>query len=106
LLASHPQFVEAFLNPHLDCISPIDHSSHMLSLAMLIYELPAALKQNTIKQWLKTFLTSDDVVLDYEDPLPFLLQFRSLLFYLNLARKKGISPLEASTFDIEWNGER
>jgi predicted ATP-grasp superfamily ATP-dependent carboligase len=105
LLASHPQFVEAFLNPHLDCITPIDGSSHMLSLAMLIYELPAALKQNTIKQWLKTFLTSDDVVLDYSDPLPFLLQFRSLLFYLNLARKKGISPLEASTFDIEWNGE-
>jgi hypothetical protein len=24
---------------------------------------------------------------------------------MKLAREKGISPLEASTFDIEWNGE-
>jgi hypothetical protein len=105
LLASHPQFVEAFLNPQMSCISPIDDSSHMLSTAMLIYGLPAALKKNNVMQWLKTFLTSNDVILNYADPLPFLLQFRSLLAYWKLAREKGISPIEASTFDIEWNGE-
>jgi hypothetical protein len=78
----------------------------MLASAMLAYTLPAALRKNELRSWAKTFFTSDDVILDFKDPLPFLLQFRSLLFYLRLARKKGISLLEASTFDIEWNGER
>ena len=77
----------------------------MLSAAMLTYALPAAFKKNNVKQWIKTFFTSNDVILDFKDPLPFLLQFRSLLAYMNLAREKGISPIEASTFDIEWNGE-
>jgi predicted ATP-grasp superfamily ATP-dependent carboligase len=105
LLASNPRFIEAFLRPQLDCITPIDNSSYMLSTAMLIYALPAAIKKNNIKQWIKTFFTSNDVIFDLKDPLPFLLQFRSLLAYMRLARKKGISPIEASTFDIEWNGE-
>jgi predicted ATP-grasp superfamily ATP-dependent carboligase len=106
LLASHPQFVEAFTNPQMDCITPLPDGSYMLSTAMLAYGLPAAFRKNELKQWAKTFFTSDDVIWDIKDPLPFLLQFRSLLFYLRLARQKGISPLEASTFDIEWNGER
>ncbi len=106
LLASHPHFVEAFLNPQMDCITPLDNSSHMLSAAMLIYGLPAAFRKNNVTQWAKTFFTSDDVIFNFKDPLPFLLQFRSLLAYLKLAREKGISPIEASTFDIEWNGER
>jgi hypothetical protein len=107
LLASHPKFVEAFLNPQMDCITPInDKSSYMLSTAMLIYGLPAAFKNNNVKQWAKTFFTSNDVILDFKDPLPFLLQFRGLFSYMKLAREKSISLLEASTFDIEWNGER
>jgi hypothetical protein len=76
----------------------------MLSSAMLIYGLPAAFKKKQFSNWLKTFFTSSDVILDFKDPLPFLLQFKSLLSYMRLAREKGISPLEASTFDIEWNG--
>ena len=72
---------------------------------MLIYALPEAFKKNNLRQWMKTFFTSNDVILNFKDPLPFLLQFRSLLAYMRLARQKGISPIEASTFDIEWNGE-
>ena len=105
LLASHPRFAEAFLNPQMDCITPLDHSSYMLSTAMLIYGLPAAFKEHHVSQWIKTFFTSNDVMLDYKDPYPFLFQFRSLFAYLKLASEKKISPLEASTFDIEWNGE-
>ena len=105
LLASHPRFVEAFLNPQLNCITPHDDHSYMLSTAMLIYGLPAAIRKKQFINWLKTFFTSSDVILDFKDPLPLLLQFRSILNYLRLARKNKISPLEASTFDIEWNGE-
>jgi len=105
LLASHPRFVEAFLKPQLNCITPHDNHSYMLSTAMLIYGLPAAIRKKQFINWLKTFFTSSDVILDFKDPLPLLLQFRSILNYLRLARKNKISPLEASTFDIEWNGE-
>ena len=105
LLASHPQFAEAFLNPQMECITPADNGSYMLSSAMLIYGLLAAYKNKNIKQWIKTFFTSSDVILNFRDPLPLLLQFRSLLAYMKIAREKEISPLEAVTFDIEWNGE-
>lgn len=105
LLASNPLFVDAFFDPKPGCVTPLDKSSHMLSAAMLIYALPAAIKNGDFFNWLKTFFTSNDVIFDFKDPLPFLLQLRSILTYLALARKNGISPLEASTFDIEWNGE-
>ncbi len=105
LLASHPQFAEAFLNPALECISPLDDHSYILASAMLAYGLPASIKNNNFTQWLRTFFTSSDVILDFKDPLPFLFQYRSISSYLKIAREQNISALEASTFDIEWNGE-
>ena len=105
LLASHPQFVEALLNPELNCITPINDQSHMLSAPMLTYGLPAALKNGQFRIWLKTFLSSDDVIVNFNDPLPALLQFRSIFSRLYSAMKNRISPLEAANFDIEWNGE-
>jgi hypothetical protein len=104
LLASHPQFIESFFRAEpAELITPLKNKK-MLASAMLVYGLPAVLANGTFRAWLETFLHSDDVIWDAKDPLPFLLQFRSLLFYSKLARKKRISPLEASTFDIEWNG--
>jgi predicted ATP-grasp superfamily ATP-dependent carboligase len=105
LLASHPQFVDSFFRAESgELITPLGDRK-MLASAMLVYGLPSALADRTLRSWLQTFLHSRDVIWNFKDPLPFLLQFRSLLFYLRLARQKDISPLEASTFDIEWNGE-
>ncbi len=105
LLTSHPRFVEAFLNPEMECVTPEPKTSRMLGMAMLVYALPAAIRHGTFGAWLRTFFHSDDVILDFKDPLPFVLQLRSLFTYVNLGRKQKISALEASTFDIEWNGE-
>lgn len=105
LLTDNPQFVESFFNADMDCATPYAHSARMLGTAMLLYGMPAALANGNFSAWLKTFFHSDDVILDFQDPLPFLLQWRSILSYLSLGRKQGISALEASTFDIEWNGE-
>jgi predicted ATP-grasp superfamily ATP-dependent carboligase len=105
LLASHPRFVEAFFNAEMDCIFPADNHAYMLSTAMLTYALPASIFDGRLGDWLKTFFSSSDVILDFQDPLPFVLQFRSIFSYLLLARREKISALEASTFDIEWNGE-
>ena len=104
LLASNPNLVDAFLNPQMDCIFPSNTNSHMLSTGMIAYGLPAAIMKKQLWLWLTTFLVSDDVILNYRDPLPFFLQFRNSLSNLMIARRNRISLLEASTFDIEWNG--
>lgn len=105
LLASHRKFTEAFLNPSMEMITPRDRQSHMLSTAMLLYGLPSSLTNGKLSLWLKTFFSSNDVILDFKDPLPFILQLRSILATWAVARRENISLLEASTFDIEWNGE-
>ncbi|MBL8102629.1 MAG: ATP-grasp domain-containing protein, partial [Anaerolineales bacterium] len=105
LLTPNPQFVESFLNHDMPCVTPYANTSRMLGTAMLAYGLPASITHGNFRAWLNTFLHSDDVLLDYHDLLPFLLQLRSILAYMNLGRRKGITALQASTFDIEWNGE-
>ncbi len=105
LLAKHPKFTEAFLNPQMDCITPADNHTHMLAAAMLLYALPASLTNGQFTEWIKTFLTSDDVILNFNDPMPFVFQPRSILATRAIAKREKISLLEASTFDIEWNGE-
>ncbi|MCC7118616.1 MAG: ATP-grasp domain-containing protein [Anaerolineales bacterium] len=105
LLASHPQFPEAFINPKLECIHPEEHSSGQLSSAMLLYGLPQAFRNKELQRWLQIFLHSSDVILDFKDPLPFLLQLRSFFALWKIARREQISLLEAPTFDLEWNGE-
>lgn len=105
LLASNPHFVDSFFNPRMDCVTPTLNSTSMLATAMLIYGLPFALRKRNLGMWLKTFLQGDDVIWDFHDPLPFFLQWRSILAYLILGMRKKIPALAASTFDIEWNGE-
>ena len=105
LLASHPRFADAFFDPEIPLIAPDGPSPSMLSTAMLVYALPEALRKKKFKCWLDIFTHSRDVLFDVHDPWPALAQGRSILHYVNLARRHGISPLQASTFDIEWNGE-
>ncbi len=104
LLASNPQFVDAFINPQPGCMTPSGSSASMLSTAMVMYALSDSIKNGKFFSWLKTFLTSRDVIFDLNDPLPSLFQLRSIFAYIDLGRRYGITPLQASTFDIEWNG--
>jgi len=105
LLAAHPNFIEAFMNPNILTINPTKNRSVMIASAMLLYGLLDAIRKNMLGKWFSAFLTSKDAIFDIRDPLPSLLQFRSVLTYLFIARAQKISALEASTFDIEWNGE-
>ncbi len=105
LLTGNPRFVESFFQTESPCITPDASVSRMLGMAMLVYGMPASLKHGNFGAWLKTFLHSDDVLLDFHDPLPFLMQMRSIFSYMRLGRREGISALAASTYDIEWNGE-
>lgn len=104
LLARDPKFPETFLNPAASYIIPADDFSVQLWIGMLVYGLPSALKKKEFKKWWQAFKSSKDVIFRRDDPIPAFLQFRSILSYLQLARREKISLLEASTFDIEWNG--
>ena len=105
LLASEPKFIDAFFDESMSCQTPSGNRSSMLASAMLMYGLFPAIKNHKFNSWLSTFFSSCDVIFDMKDLSPFLLQWRSILYYLKLAREQHISPLAASTFDIEWNGE-
>ncbi len=105
LFAAAPNFTTAFLNPNSPCLFPPPAISCMLLTGMVLYGLPASLKQRRLAQWCTTFFTSRDVVFNRHDPLPALLQWRSILHFFQVARKHRLSLLQASTFDIEWNGE-
>ena len=104
LLARDPRFPETFLNADSPCVIPSDDFSVQLWTGMLVYGLPASLKKRQLKRWWNAFTSSRDVIFRRDDLLPALLQFRSIFYYLQLARREKISALQASTFDIEWNG--
>ncbi|TVY02033.1 ATP-grasp domain-containing protein [Cohnella terricola] len=78
----------------------------MLSAAMLSYGLLQAAGERAFGQWLRAFWNSRDVVYRRDDPKPFLEQFRLLAWTSRIARRNGLTMQEASTLDIEWNGDR
>ncbi len=86
-------------------VTPNTDKPKMVALAMLIYGLPSLRTKNQLKDFIKDFYKSDDVIFKINDPKPFLSQFKGLAHYLRIAKKNNISLLEASTLDIEWNGK-
>ncbi len=59
---------------------------------------------NPLKCFTKKVRKAKGVVFRINDPLPALLQWLSVLELVFIKFSKGISLLEATTFDIEWNG--
>ena len=45
-----------------------------------------------------------DVIFRWRDPLPALWQWLALGYFFFVGARRGLSPLAASTDDIEWNG--
>lgn len=45
-----------------------------------------------------------DVILSPRDPLPGLMQVAQMFHFMGVSRRRGISLIEATTDDIEWNG--
>jgi predicted ATP-grasp superfamily ATP-dependent carboligase len=107
LLVDCPDFASAFMRPDAPFVTPPAGSpATQLASAMLVYGLPASLRNRHFKSWLAAFLSSRDVIFAWQDPLPALFQLSSIAQYMLLARRQHITALEASTYDIEWNGER
>ena len=96
---------QAFFNPSLPILTPQAETKAMLALPMLIYGLPNALLTGQLKDWFQRFLSTRDVVFDWSDPAPFLGQISMINDFFKISRTHQINLIQASTQDIEWNGE-
>lgn len=83
----------------LDSIVRPGEGKAMVGLAMVAYGL-----FSSDESMLTDFVSSRDVVLKYDDPLPVIGQMFATGETLFRAARKGISPIAATTADIEWNG--
>jgi hypothetical protein len=91
-------------DPIEPALRPLITNRAMIAIAMLVYGLPSLRSWTQARTWLHAFLCARDVVFDWRDPLPFLLQPLLLWYNWKESRKRGISILEFATHDIEWNG--
>ncbi len=77
----------------------------MLSAAMLSYGLVQAVRERMPGEWLRAWQNGRDVVFRRDDPKPFAEQFRLLAWTRKAAKRRNLTLQQASTFDIEWNGD-
>jgi len=83
---------------------PRKENKMMLSLAMLLYELPKVNSWLAFRQMLKTMTSTPDVVFDRKDWKPFFAQLWTLYYFYKIAKQQNISITAATTHHIEWNG--
>ena len=104
LLAGNPRFAGAFFEPPAELVTPSRARPAMLASAMLLAALPALRSRTALRRWAAAFADARDVVFRPDDPAPALLQGLGLANFLWWAARRRISPVQASTLDIEWNG--
>ncbi len=85
-------------------LTPRAGDSAQLRLAMLVYGLPSVRSWHRLSLWGSIFFGAREVVFDSRDPVPFFDQFISFYQLVRAGLRDEVTPLEASTRDIEWNG--
>jgi hypothetical protein len=105
LLARNPLLPEVFFEPAGSPIVPRPGVKAMLLFPMLYSGIKLMSDPNTLKRWFATLRASQDVIWDRSDPIPFFQQLTIPLSLWWISRKNKLSLTEASTLDIEWNGE-
>jgi len=86
-------------------LSPAPANCSMLAMAMLSFGLWQDCSRQGWKRWLYDFRRARDVTYQRDDPRPFWEQLRSLREIWRISRQRSCSLLEATTYDIEWNGD-
>ena len=105
LFAAEDRLERAYLENLETPIVPAARSRAMLALPMLLYGLPSAFRAGRIGDWWSDLRSARNVIFDSGDPLPAFHQVLVALELLREASRLNCSLLEASTADIEWNGE-
>lgn len=97
---------QIFTNPHHSTVlQPQSHTHKCLRIAMCSYGLRQIHSVKKLHRWLQIMRQSNDILFQRRDPWPLWGQFRTLGHLLRRSRQLQCSLLEASTYDIEWNGE-
>ena len=97
--------VEALLGTCNATARPRPETRSMLGLAMWAYALPKVRSLSSLARWAAAVGAAKDALYRQEDPWPLWQQAVLLASLGRIARREGISLIEASTWDIEWNGE-
>src|SRR5439155_26248657 len=102
LFADDPEFVRAFLGEAPGLLQP---RRGRASRYTLLLAAVAPRSWARLRRWAAAFLGGRDVFFRADDPLPFVGQFAAFAALRRRARRYGVSLAEASTLDIEWDGE-
>lgn len=94
--------VQAFFGQGDKILKPQEEPMKM-TLPILLYLLPN-IRKNGVTSTLQTLFQGKDIVWDKEDRKPFWKQVFSYYQFWRLARKHKISTMEATTYDISWDG--
>jgi hypothetical protein len=95
---------EAFFGDSPSILRPQAPRPSAVVLALVLYGGPERKELGTGAA-LRELVTSRDVLWQWTDPLPFLLNWLGYLVFVWWSVREGVSPMAASTWDIEWNGE-
>lgn len=105
LLKDGPELVAALTDPDAPLVEPTPGTQAQIAAAMLLYGMPRALAAGDFGGWLSAFVGSREVSWRGGDLHPFWSQWRSILALRKRAKKVGEGLLDASTWDIRWDGE-
>ena len=86
-------------------VEPRSGSSAMLALPMVMCGLRQNRRLSDWQAWMNAYLSSRDVVYRQSDPWPALEQLQLAWDVWRHSRRLRIPLTEATTYDIEWNGE-
>jgi hypothetical protein len=74
---------------------------------LMAAQLPGSVRPwGRFHRWAAAFFGGRDVFFRGDDPWPFLGQFTAFAALRRRARSFGVGLTEASTLDIEWNGDQ
>ncbi|MOA00421.1 hypothetical protein D3C78_1197800 [compost metagenome] len=109
LFGSGGELVQAFLRPGMlrstgDLLMPGTASS-MLTVPMLTAGLTRIRSFHELRSWLQAFHSARDVVYARKDMLPYFEQMRVLLHVWRTSRSRRVTLTQATTIDMEWNGD-
>lgn len=99
-LLAPEQLVAALTDPRAPLQRPDPHTAVALRIPLLLYG-----PQGKWRRWLHLLANAKDGIARRGDPWPLLDQVRMLWPLYQLSRQRRIGLIQATTADIEWNGE-
>jgi len=84
---------------------PAGRLAMISAVAMCVYGLPSVTSLARAREWMRIVRNARDAIGDPINERPLVRQLQALFSLWKDARRDGTTILEASTADIEWNGE-